>query len=103
MNQQRAGGGFIYLPINTTTLEQLGVKLLRDGNRLRVKAPAGVITPALRAWLAENKDSLIATLQSAAWDAADWQAFYDEADPALKQILEESNFNPCRGEINLFA
>src|SRR6476620_5419114 len=25
-----------------------------------------------------------------------WQDMYDNADPALKKILEESNFNPCR-------
>ena len=25
-----------------------------------------------------------------------WQKMYDEADPALKAILIESNFNPCR-------
>jgi hypothetical protein len=25
-----------------------------------------------------------------------WQDFYDQADPALRQLLEESNFNPCR-------
>ena len=25
-----------------------------------------------------------------------WQEFYDNADAELKQILEESNFNPCR-------
>jgi len=25
-----------------------------------------------------------------------WQDLYDQADPALSQILEDSNFNPCR-------
>ena len=70
MNPEREGGGYLYPSKNTRTLEQLGVALSRDGDKLRVKAPPGVITPELRVWLAKNKESLLVTL--------DWQEFYGE-------------------------
>ena len=42
----------------------LGVELWADGDRLRVRAPTGVMTPELRAELAENKTELLEILSA---------------------------------------
>jgi amino acid adenylation domain-containing protein len=46
-------------------LRDLGLRLWADGERLRYKAPPGVLTPALRADLAEHKSELLAFLRDA--------------------------------------
>lgn len=47
-----------------TTFEALGVAITLDGDNLRVKAPADVWTPDLRAKLAQHKGELMAALAS---------------------------------------
>lgn len=47
-------------------LKKLGVLLICDGDALRIKAPAGVLTPELKAALAEHKAALLAQLTAGA-------------------------------------
>lgn len=47
-------------------LKKLGVLLTCDGEALRIKAPAGVLTPDLKAALAEHKAALLAQLAAGA-------------------------------------
>lgn len=42
-----------------------------EGNQLRVRAPSGTLTDALKARLRENRDALIALLQSEGVSAGD--------------------------------
>ena len=42
-----------------TELEERGVELRREGDRLRYRAPAGVMTPELRALVAEHRAALL--------------------------------------------
>ena len=44
-------------------LSQRGVKLWAEGNQLRVRAAKGVLTPELRALMAEYKADLLALVQ----------------------------------------
>src|SRR5262245_10362337 len=44
-------------------LSRLGVRVWRDGEHLRIRAPKGVLTPTLRAHLAERKATLITRLR----------------------------------------
>jgi hypothetical protein len=63
-------------------LEQRGVKLEADGSKLIVDAPADVLTDELLSQLRANKAELLSLLRAPAdepgWDAADWQAYFDE-------------------------
>jgi tubulysin polyketide synthase-like protein len=52
-----------------TDLERAGVTLTAAAGKLRVSAPAGVVTPAMREQLAEARDELLALL--AASEASD--------------------------------
>jgi|GEM_PF-2221049 len=47
-------------------LDRRGVILTADGDRLRIEAPAGAVTPAMRAALAERKGEILAALAEAA-------------------------------------
>jgi hypothetical protein len=47
-------------------LERLGVDLTLDGDRLRVGAPAGVLSPALRAELGRRKPEIVSRLRAPA-------------------------------------
>src|SRR5262245_31879847 len=47
-------------------LRALDVKLLLDNEQLRINAPAGTITPALRLQLVERKAEIVEFLRSAA-------------------------------------
>src|SRR2546429_8209542 len=44
-------------------LAQQGVQLWAEGDRLRYRAPKGVLTPVLRAMLSEHKAEILALLQ----------------------------------------
>ncbi len=46
-------------------LRQQGIQLYTDGERLRYRAPAGVLTPALREQLGQRKDELLRLLTQA--------------------------------------
>ncbi|MEG3918021.1 amino acid adenylation domain-containing protein [Microcoleus sp. T3_A4] len=46
-------------------LRKLNIKLFLEGNRLRCKAPEGIITPALKAEISERKAEIISFLQQA--------------------------------------
>src|SRR5215470_2911693 len=46
-------------------LRSLDMKIWSDGDRLRYSAPDGVVTPALRAELAESKAEILAFLRRA--------------------------------------
>ena len=50
-----------------TELSRLSVKITINGDRLHIDAPAGVLTPQLRAALAEHKPLLLQRLTSPAW------------------------------------
>jgi hypothetical protein len=45
-------------------LRAAGVRLSADGERLRCRAPAGVLTPELRSRLSEHKAALLAALKN---------------------------------------
>ncbi len=51
-------------------LHAMGVRLWAEGDRLRINAPKGVLTDALRARLKEHKAALLTLLQAAAGDSA---------------------------------
>jgi hypothetical protein len=44
-------------------LRSLGVRVSVEGDRLRIDAPAGVLTPEVKAVIAENRAELIRLLQ----------------------------------------
>lgn len=51
-------------------LQASGAELTANGERLRYKAPPGLLTPELRAFLVEHKTEIIAHLQRRQADAA---------------------------------
>ena len=51
-------------------LRRRDVKLWADGDKLRYNAPEGVLTPSLRAGLAERKAEILEFLQRASIDAS---------------------------------
>lgn len=51
-------------------LHAMGVRLWAEGDRLRINAPKGVLTEALRARLTEHKAALLTLLQAAAGEGA---------------------------------
>lgn len=65
-------------------LRGAGFSLEVDGHQLKITGPA--LTEAKRAWLRQNKSSIIESLLTesrvcdlnAEWTAEDWQIFYDE-------------------------
>jgi amino acid adenylation domain-containing protein len=61
-----------------THLRQQDIKLWVDGDKLRVNAPAGSLTPVLQKEIAQRKDALVAVLKQAPG--------VSESAPALKPI-----------------
>lgn len=55
-----------------TELERLNVKVSLAGDRLRLEAPAGVLTPALKETIAKHKPELTALLQGQAHEETIW-------------------------------
>jgi len=48
-------------------LDALDVHLRANGDKLHVEAPAGALTPGLRAALAEHKAAILARLRATSW------------------------------------
>lgn len=76
-----------------TELESRGVHITADGDRLRIRAPKGAITPELRERLEQNKPEIISALMPSRpeLDAICRRACRDflDVDPArLRRFLE---------------
>jgi hypothetical protein len=57
------------------TLRRCGIEISSDGERLRVEAPRGAVTPEVRRTLAEHKPQLIAELtRAASWPSESLEA-----------------------------
>ncbi len=71
-------------------LECLGVRVTAHGDALKVQAPKGVLTPALRARLVEQKAALLALLSSR-------QLLTDEQEtPPVDMLQEEAHTTYAR-------
>ncbi len=68
------------VPALVDDLHRRGVKLRAAGDRLRWRAPAGVISHADVAALRVHKATILSLLRPAPdlWTQADWQVFFDE-------------------------
>jgi hypothetical protein len=65
-------------------LQALGVRLTANGDKLRVNAPGGVLTDAIRAGLVEHKVALLALLSSEHGCAGTEQAHHEEVETAFR-------------------
>ncbi|MFJ9449146.1 amino acid adenylation domain-containing protein [Herbaspirillum sp. NPDC101397] len=76
-------------------LAELGVTLACTGNDLRVRGPAGALSPALRAELGARKAELVAHLQSSSIPAAT-SSFPELARSAVQRTTAPLSFNQRR-------
>jgi len=76
-------------------LSQRGVKLWAEGNQLRVRAAKGVLTPELRALMAEYKADLLALVQHS-------NAIAIETDLSLVPVSREQNLPLSFGQERLW-
>lgn len=73
-------------------LQAHDVAVVPEGDRLRLKAPKGTMTPDLLARVRECKPALLALLtrpQAAPWDNEDWRAFFDEKAGVIEHDGQE--------------
>ncbi|MGH1438083.1 MAG: condensation domain-containing protein, partial [Lewinella sp.] len=76
-----------------TSLINLGVKLYVDDNKLKVKAPPGIITLELQHLIKENKKTLITFLQGFEIEVAPVKDYYATSS-AQKRLYFLNQFNP---------
>lgn len=77
-------------------LSACGVRLSRNGDKLRVEAPAGVLTPSLRAMLLEAKPSILDGLPDAqARERLLTLAQVEGIDSALVQAMSAGELAGC--------
>lgn len=69
-------------------LEQLNVKVSLNGNKLRLDAPAGVLTPALKEAIAKHKPELIAILSGHGYEEVFWPGVKSKGHRARQPCLE---------------
>ena len=68
------------------SLCSLGVQLSASGDRLRFRAPVGVLTPELRAALVEQKPALLAALRNAESEASEVSWRLSSAGPGWAAV-----------------
>ena len=67
-------------------LEGLGVGLTAEGDRLRYRAPRGVLTPELRTQIQEGESELLKLLREDEARVHEWGAFGDEDHPHTELV-----------------
>ena len=68
-------------------LQALGVVLIADGDRLRVNAPAGALTPELRQALATQKSALLRLLSRSAGASAPGCPRCQDIEDRAREVL----------------
>jgi len=71
-----------------TELERLNVKVSLNGDKLRLQAPVGVITPALKEAILEHKPELIAVLSGEGCEEIFWPGVKAKVYRARPSCLE---------------
>jgi hypothetical protein len=79
------------LPGLQACLDRLGVRLSARGDRLHYRAPAGVLTPEIKAELATHKPALLAVLAGVASAHDGPPARIDPGPAAVPEATDETN------------
>ena len=80
-----------------------GVVLIRDGARLRWRAPVGVLSDADRAALKQHKDELLEMLGKDGCPAAQLDREWSTAMRQLRAACEEQGVRPSQGTLHCAA
>lgn len=71
-----------------TELERRNVKVSLAGDKLRLEAPAGVLTPALKEAIAKHKPELIAILSGHGYEEVFWPGVKSKVYRARQACIE---------------
>ncbi|MBU4532294.1 MAG: hypothetical protein KJ650_01405 [Firmicutes bacterium] len=71
-----------------TELELRNIKVSLAGDKLRLEAPAGVLTPALKEAIAKHKPELIAILSGRGYEEVFWPGVKSKVYRARQACLE---------------